>query len=36
MTKNNKEELIKEKFQGRLTKGRLKAFEDEIRGLVHE
>ena len=36
MTKKDKKEEIKGKFQGRLTKGRLKTLEDEIIGLVLE
>jgi len=36
MIKKDKEEKMKGVFQGRLTRGKLKALEDEIRGVVHE
>jgi len=34
MENKNKEEEIRERFQWRLTKGRLMALEDVIRGLL--
>jgi len=36
MAKENKEEEIKEKYHGRLTSGKLKALEEEIKGTIYK